>query len=236
MLARWLARWTQTLLLLQACFAYSFHAPFSGAARGGNAMRGVSIQMAGFGSAPSKKPTDPFKKPKEAKKLFEAAMRRFNEHRGPRPFDNQVDVYVKADGERASDKFFFVGKAVARMGSTDDYAVSVLAQKRLVLEHAKLLQRELKAAKKLQLWVAPPNSEVRVAQRQVPLRSLADVKFDAGALSPDDVGFAPEQYTAEDRDGFYVRLPPNGIPVTESDVRIVPPEELETMNIQGLNK
>jgi len=112
----------------------------------------------------------------------------------------------------------------------------VAFEKSLLLEHAKLLQRELRVAKKLQLWVAPPNSEVRVAQRQVPLRSLASVKLDADALGPDDVGFAPEQYTAEDQKGFYVRLPPDGIPVTESDVRIVPPEELESMNIQGLNK
>ena len=195
--------------------------------------------MAGFGAAPAKKPHDPFKKPKEAKKIFEAAMNRFNALREPRPFANQVDVYVKADDEK-SNKFWYVGKSVARTGSTDDVALGALAQKRLVFEHAKLLQRELKSAKRLQLWVAPPNSEVRVAQHQVPLRGLTtgEVKLDASVLGEDDVGFLPEQYTVEDQNahqnGFFVRLPPDGIPVEANNVRVVPPEELESMNIQSL--
>ena len=44
-------------------------------------------------------------------------------------------------------------------------------------------------------------------------------------LSMDNVGFLPEQYTAEDGKGFYVRLNPDGTPTEESKIKIVSPEE-----------
>ena len=102
-----------------------------------------------------------------------------------------VDVYVQADG---SEKFWFVGKSCARRGACDDEAaLSVVVQKRLVLEHAKLLQGELKRAKgKLLAWCAPANTEVAVAQRQQGLRSLVDIKA-RDLLSMEDCGFMPEQ-------------------------------------------
>ena len=81
------------------------------------------------------------------------------------------DVYVRAEG---AERFWFVGKSV---GSAEcDGPSAVLVQKRIILEHAKRLQRELAAARTLQLWTAPANTEVAVAQRKQPLTSLSGLR------------------------------------------------------------
>ena len=43
--------------------------------------------------------------------------------------------------------------------------------------------------------------------------------------SRQEVGFLPEQYTKEDGQGFYARLPPDGQPVGASSVKIISPQE-----------
>ena len=183
--------------------------------------------MAGFGAA---KP--PKTKAFNGKKTFEEQMRRYTEHRveGYPPL-NVVDMYVHRPD---SSKFWFVGKVAARSGATDDYALAAVVQKRLVLEHAKLLQPlDLGRSKTLEMWCAPANTEVSVAQKQQALRSLQGLKVpDAGvgALTLADVGFLPEQYDKENK-GFYVKLPNDGIPVEESKVKIVSPQEAEATGL-----
>lgn len=176
--------------------------------------------MAGFGKAAPQK-----KKSFEGKKTFEQHMRQYEEFRVPGyPPPNVVDVYVHAQGD---DRFWFVGKACARDGCIEDGpALAVVKQKRLVLEHAKLLQpRTLgKRDAVLELWCAPPNTEVAVSQRQLSLRALDALK-PGSELAKTDVGFLPEQYTVEDGKGFYVRLNPDGTPAEESSVKIISPEE-----------
>jgi len=172
----------------------------------------------GFGAPkPSKK------KAFEGKKTFERQMQAFHALReSGYPPPNQVDVYVHAAG---SDKFWFVGKSVARAGVVEDFDLSAIVQKRLVLEHAKLLQpRVLGTDKALEIWTAPPNSEMRVAQRQQGLRPLVGLKAPP-TLNMDQCGFLPEQYTAEDREGFYVRLPADGQPNADSSVKVLSPEQ-----------
>jgi hypothetical protein len=177
----------------------------------------------GFGS-PVKRENKSF----DGKKTFETHMRQYQAHlQLGYPPPNQVDVYVH---ERGAEKFWFVGKACARDGKLEDGpALSVVLQKRLVLEHAKLLQpRQLGRAKgKLELWCAPPNSEVAVAQRQQGLRHLDGIRKPLeDELSLEDVGFLPEQYTAEDGQGFYARLSADGQPMGgESSVKIISPQE-----------
>ena len=84
-----------------------------------------------------------------------------------------------------------------------------MLQKRIILEHAKLLQRELAIAKELQLWTAPRNTEISVAERRQSLTSVDDVRVSkaliAEALEGPKVGFEPEQYQ-DASVGFYVRL------------------------------
>lgn len=186
---------------------------------GPSARRAPTAQMAGFGATKTTA-----KRSFEGKKTFERQMRSYTKHRlDAYPPPNLVDVYVHGAGKP---KFWFVGKSVAREGSTDDYALSVVVQKRLVLEHAKLLQpRELGGASKLELWVAPPNSEISVAQHKQGLRPLDGLK--AGPeLTMEDVGFLPEQYDKENQAGFFVRLDAEGQPMEDAaPVKIVSPEQ-----------
>lgn len=59
---------------------------------------------------------------------------------------NSVDCYVRRDD---SEKYFYVGKSTG--GQVCDGITSAGLQKRIILEHAKLLQSELKRAKTLQV-------------------------------------------------------------------------------------
>ena len=129
------------------------------------------------------------------------------------PEPNVCDVYVHAVG---SDKFWWVGKSCARdgAGGADGPALSVILQKQLVLEHAKILQPlELGQAKELEVWCAPLNGKFAGAQRTEggmhSLTSLRPTSSDGteegsgeaaavAALSMIDVGFLPH---AADDDG-----------------------------------
>jgi len=119
------------------------------------------------------------------------------------------DVYVRAEG---SPKYFFVGKAT---GSGIEAAGAILSQKRVVLEHAKLLDQELRTADlqkvPLQIWTAPLGTEVAVAQRDQALTSLASAKLSAEerqlvSSGEARAGFEPEQI-ADNETGFHVKLP-----------------------------
>ena len=160
----------------------------------------------GFG-APKKKPAAKSKRPAgnllfEGQKTFDKHFELFKSLQDPEDRSNMVDCYVRAEG---NDKFWFVGKAVAKAGSCDDAALAMVAQKRLVLEHAKALVRELQLATvPLQMWVAPPNTEMRVAQKMQGLRRV-DVLRRPETLAVDDCGYDPETWT-DPKLGFKVRL------------------------------
>jgi len=188
-------------------------------------LRSAGPRMAGgFGA-----PQPPKEKSFGGRKTFEQHMRQYRQLLVPGyPPPNQVDVYVHAAGD---ERFWFVGKVCAREGLEDGAARAAVKQKRLVLEHAKVLQpRHLGRAKgQLELWCAPANSEMRVAQRQQELRRLGLSQSEVADIGHEDVGYLPEQYNKEDTGpggtGFYVRLPPDGKPNASSSVRIVSPEE-----------
>ena len=195
-----------------------------------------AVTMAGFGGGATKKPAA--KKGKkgsgasagsfQGQKTFMAQWENYKELRA-KDSSNQVDVFVRAE---ATDKFWFVGKAVAREGTCDDAGLAVLAQKRAVLEHAKLLVGELKLARTpLQLWAAPPNSEMAVAQKQQPLRPLDGLPKPAEPLTLADCGFEPEQYL-DPAQGLYVRLGDDGAPTSGPvEAKIVSAQELAEMNL-----
>ena len=140
----------------------------------------------------------------EGQKTFDKHFELFKSLEDPEDRSNMCDCYVRAEG---NDKFWFVGKAVAKAGSCDDAALAMVAQKRLVLEHAKALVRELAmTTAPLQMWVAPANTEMRVAQKFEGLRRVDQLK--RGALSVDDCGYDPETWT-DPKLGFKVRLDPS---------------------------
>ena len=186
------------------------------------------LQMAkGFG-APKKKAAAKSKRPEgnllfEGQKTFDKHFELFKSLQDPEDRSNMVDCYVRAEG---NDKFWFVGKAVAKAGSCDDAALAMVAQKRLVLEHSKALVRELAmATAPLQMWVAPPNTEMRVAQKMEGLRRIDQLK--RGELSVDDCGYDPETWT-DPKLGFKVRLGDDGQPVgAPTPAKIVAAEDLQ---------
>ena len=126
-----------------------------------------------------------------------------------------------------------MGKATG--GSDIDPPVSASIQKRVIFEHAKLLQKEIRMGKTLTLWSAPPNTEVLVAQHKQNLSPVAtetDKELVMRALVGPSVGFEPEQYLNEAK-GFFVRLQPDGTPAEGSEInaKIVAPHELEGMDL-----
>ena len=179
--------------------------------------KGFGAPKKGGGFGASKKAAAKSKRPEgnlvfEGQKTFDKHLKLFKSLEDPEDRSNMCDCYVRAEG---NDKFWFVGKAVAKAGSCDDAALAMVAQKRLVLEHAKALVRELAmTTAPLQMWVAPANTEMRVAQKYEGLRRVDQLK--RGALSADDCGYDPEHWT-DPRLGFKVRLP--GGPFTLSRTR-----------------
>lgn len=159
----------------------------------------------------------------EGQKTFDTHFELFKTLQDPEDRSNMVDCYVRAEG---NEKFWFVGKAVAKAGSCDDAALAMVAQKRLVLEHAKALVRELAlTTEPLQMWVAPANTEMRVAQKMEGLRRVDQLK--RGELSVDDCGYDPETWT-DPKLGFKVRLGDDGQPVGAPTLaKIVAAEDLQ---------
>jgi len=176
--------------------------------------QGPVVAMAGFGA--KKVVKKPVKPKYNGKETVLAHMKTYDALARTTPATNQVDVYVRSS---KSNKFWYVGKSLAQDGICNA-AESVVLQKRVILEHGKLLQRELELAKELQLWTAPRNTEIKVAERRQPLTSLEGVRVSkeliAQALDGPKVGFEPEQYQ-DPSVGFYVRLQDDGTPADGSE-------------------
>uniref|UniRef100_A0A7S0P5T1 Uncharacterized protein n=1 Tax=Calcidiscus leptoporus TaxID=127549 RepID=A0A7S0P5T1_9EUKA len=164
------------------------------------------------------------------KRSMESAMLAYRSFRPPGsalPEEHRhrcADVYVHAVG---SSSFYFVGKVAgcaAEVGASE----AVVLQKRVILEHAKLLQPVLADAERmgrqLQLWLAPPNSEVRVAQKKQGLSCAATVRVTpelrAAAAAAPLCGFEPEVLDRENPSGFRVALPPDGQPEEGSELQV----------------
>lgn len=129
--------------------------------------------MAGFGKSTTVKKTPKF----DGKKTFSKQMRAFSKLRAK---GSEVsDIYVHQPG---AEKFWFVGKVAVRH-DTIGMDAAIATQKRLIFEHGKLLQLELKVASELEIWRAPGNSEVSVAQHQYGLTAveMAPLRDEAAA-------------------------------------------------------
>jgi len=181
------------------------------------------VMMGGFGNQAKAKIPQKF----DGKGTIEKHMRSFMKLKLS-DWSNTCDVYARGD---KNEKWWFVGKATG--GLVCDPTASVAIQKRVILEHSKLLQSELRLAKSLNLWTAPPNTEVEVAQHKQPLTlvgSCKDTELMAKALLRPDVGFEPEQYVNEAK-GFYVKLNDDGTPFLTVKNNIVSPDELDKLDL-----
>ena len=106
------------------------------------------------------------------------------------------DVYARvprsAETGAPSSTLYFVGKVIAETASP---AAALASQARLVREHARLYQPSVfgeVSDEDIELWLAPGNSEMRVAQNEIPLTSWVvpsdEVELPGAAVC----GFEPE--------------------------------------------
>lgn len=127
------------------------------------------------------------------------------------------DVYVRSPLNSPS-TFWFVGK-VAFENDTIGGAVACLSQKRLILEYSMhhLRPQNLggKFASALELWLAPPDSEMDVAQNKVTLQRVVGSAADLpDAFNVATVGYNPEIYVGDEvtQGGLRVERDENGRP------------------------
>jgi hypothetical protein len=164
-----------------------------------NKLRSVSSQHAGAGSKP----------------LRQAALA-FDRIRKELGKEACQDVYVRSPLNSAT-TFWFVGKVAFESGS--DGVAACLSQKRLILEYSMqhLRPQNLggKYASALELWLAPPDSEMDVAQNKV---AFHKVEGSAADLADDfivaTVGYNPEIYVGDEltRGGLRVERDEQGQP------------------------
>ena len=128
------------------------------------------------------------------------------------------DLYVRSplNNEKL---FWFVGKLICDPKSELTLQQVALAQKRLILDYAKLKLRPNnfggKYAGTLELWLAPGDSEMETVQNKV---SLERVTGSSADLPPDfdrdSMGYNPEIYVGEEieKGGLRVERDENGKP------------------------
>lgn len=134
-------------------------------------------------------------------------------------------MYARLSG---NDIFWFIGKIGFKEGVQVESAI--YSQEMLLCEYARSLRPvELggvaSIGKRLQLWYAPGNSEMDVAQNKLPLTrySKDSVKI---TVSYSEVGYEPEVYIDEEP-GFRVYRDNDGKclkPAFEVDMREMPPK------------
>jgi hypothetical protein len=135
-----------------------------------------------------------------SKQLRQAALT-FDRIRKARGKEASNDVYIRSP-LNSTTTFWFVGK-VAFENDSIGGAVACLSQKRLILEYSRhhLRPQNLggKYASTLELWLAPPDSEMDVAQNKVTLQrvvgSAADLPEQFHVAS---VGYNPEIYVGDE--------------------------------------
>lgn len=143
------------------------------------------------------------------------------------------DVYARAPsaaGGPRSTTLYFVGKVIAE---ALDASLSLAAQEVLVKEHARLYLPSVFSGvddADIELWLAPGNTEVRVAQNELDLR-LWQRPADEAVRLPEAgaCGFQPETATPEHMGGqpFSVQRNPEGKPLGKPfDAKIMSPDKV----------
>jgi len=151
------------------------------------------------------------------------------------------DIYARApsEDEHPSDQLFFIGKVISEVASV---AAALAAQEVLVKEHARLYLPHIFSElddDDFELWLAPGNSEMRVAQNEVPLERWAAPASTAGSDTGEgatlpaagECGFEPETapppHMGEAVVPFSVRRDSSGQPLsTAFRANVVAPDEV----------
>ena len=143
------------------------------------------------------------------------------------------DVYARvppSEDGTPSTTLYFVGKVIAE---TAEPAASLAAQELLVKEHARLYQPSVFADcadEKLELWLAPGNSEMRVAQNKVALTRWEPPSEDTPLPSAGACGFEPETAPPPHMGNvgpLKVERAANGLPVgVPFDTNLMSPSEV----------
>lgn len=113
------------------------------------------------------------------------------------PSAERGDIYARVPSDASgvpSTTLFFVGKVIAEATPA---ALSLASQELLVKEHARLYLPKIFGEvgdEAMELWLAPGNSEMRVAQNEIGLRRWHPPDAEAGAPLPSAgaCGFEPE--------------------------------------------
>ena len=143
------------------------------------------------------------------------------------------DVYARmppSDG-LASDRLYFVGKVIAEVA---DASASLATQQLLVREHARLYQPSIfggSTDEEIELWLAPGNTEVRVAQNELSLRRWVAPPTDVELPAVGACGFEPETLPPPQQgasvEPFSVRRDAEGQPIGAAfKAPIVAPDEV----------
>ena len=128
------------------------------------------------------------------------------------------DLYVRSplNNEKI---FWFVGKLICDPKSSISVEEAALAQKRLILDYAKLKLRPNnfggKYSKSLEIWLAPGDSEMDTVQNKVSLVKVTGSSSDLPEnLDRDSMGYNPEIYVGEEieKGGLRVERDENGDP------------------------
>ena len=143
------------------------------------------------------------------------------------------DVYVRAPPREdglASSKLYFVGKVIAEAAEA---RLSLAAQEALVKEHARLYLPSIfpptTPDEALELWLAPGNTEMRVAQNEIALKRWV---FPDGAELPaaGACGFEPETAPPAHMgvtEPFSIRRDVEGQPLAEAfEAKVVKPDQV----------
>jgi len=100
------------------------------------------------------------------------------------------DVYAREAA--GSETLYFLGKVIAE---ATDAALALTAQEVLVKEHARLYLPSVFRTvpdEEMELWLAPGNSELRVAQHEIPLHRWRRADGAEGVPAAGACGFEPE--------------------------------------------
>jgi len=120
------------------------------------------------------------------------------------------DLYVRSlDNDEST--FWFVGKSARKLKGQTGESVptaheAVISQKRLILEYAKTLRPQNLGgpfSKRLEVWIAPGNSEMDTAQNKVALEKVGGGVSDIpDTFLVSNVGYNPEIYVGDEvKDG-----------------------------------
>lgn len=131
--------------------------------------------------------------------------------------NHHIDVYCRLN---INDIFYFIGKV--NYIPTHNAINALLAQKNLMIEYSKSLRPKDLAGPNgmlgnLEIWYAPGNSEMNVAQNKIKLEGplIGNEEDMLGIVKPKEIGYSPEIYQ-NGEEGFRCKRDNEGNPLKQA--------------------